>query len=252
MRCAPATATLARRPDFQFVIVYAPGQPVLAVRFDDRQARRPRPPCRGRSSPDSRSQLAAADLEPRRGSSRSRRRPSGRSRRSARGRVAVAEAMRESARRRRGRRRRAARPRPRRGLARPNTALPATRMVAPAATTPRIGVQVDRRRRLRWAPGCRHRRAARAWRGSSRGSGGMKRCPPNPGLTDITSTKSTSPATSSIVATGVDGFSTTPAFAPSALMARDRPVQVRQHLDVHGEHRGAGRRQRPRGSGRGR
>ena len=43
--------------------------------------------------------------------------------------------------------------------------------------------------------------------------------PPKPGFTDMISTKSTSPATFSIADTGVDGFSTTPAFAPSSLMA---------------------------------
>src|SRR3990170_1933620 len=37
---------------------------------------------------------------------------------------------------------------------------------------------------------------------------GMKACPPKPGLTDITRTKSTSPATSSMSTTGVDGLST--------------------------------------------
>ena len=46
----------------------------------------------------------------------------------------------------------------------------------------------------------------------------MNTWPPNPGFTDITSTKSTSAATSSIADTGVDGFSTTPAFAPSFLI----------------------------------
>src|SRR5439155_2090238 len=48
---------------------------------------------------------------------------------------------------------------------------------------------------------------------------GMNVWPPNPGLTDITSTKSRSPAISSRATTGVDGFSTAPALTPSALMA---------------------------------
>ena len=47
----------------------------------------------------------------------------------------------------------------------------------------------------------------------------MKRWPPKPGFTDMTSTKSTSAATFSSTDTGVDGFSTTPAFAPSSLIA---------------------------------
>ena len=48
---------------------------------------------------------------------------------------------------------------------------------------------------------------------------GMKVCPPKPGLTDMTSTKSTSPAISSSATTGVDGLRTTPALTPSALIA---------------------------------
>ncbi len=46
----------------------------------------------------------------------------------------------------------------------------------------------------------------------------MKTCPPKPGFTDITSTKSTVGAISSRADTGVDGLSTTPAFAPSFLI----------------------------------
>ena len=46
----------------------------------------------------------------------------------------------------------------------------------------------------------------------------MNVCPPNPGLTDITTTKSRSPAMSSSAEAGVDGLSTAPACAPSARM----------------------------------
>jgi hypothetical protein len=48
---------------------------------------------------------------------------------------------------------------------------------------------------------------------------GMKVWPPKPGSTDMTSTKSTSPAICSSTVTGVDGLRTTPALAPSALIA---------------------------------
>jgi hypothetical protein len=47
----------------------------------------------------------------------------------------------------------------------------------------------------------------------------IKVCPPNPGLTDMMSTKSTSAATFSIEVTVVEGLSTTPALTPRARMA---------------------------------
>jgi hypothetical protein len=45
---------------------------------------------------------------------------------------------------------------------------------------------------------------------------GMKRWPPNPGLTDITSTIATSGSTYSIASGGVCGFSTTTGRLPSS------------------------------------
>ena len=48
---------------------------------------------------------------------------------------------------------------------------------------------------------------------------GMNFWPPQPGLTDITSTRSTRSITCSIVSTGVPGFIVTPAFLPSARIA---------------------------------
>src|SRR5262252_2195066 len=45
---------------------------------------------------------------------------------------------------------------------------------------------------------------------------GMKDWPPKPGFTDITSTRSISSSTYSRADAGVDGFSATPAFAPSS------------------------------------
>src|SRR5712692_1385602 len=45
---------------------------------------------------------------------------------------------------------------------------------------------------------------------------GMKDWPPNPGFTDITSTRSSSSSTNSRAEGGVDGFKATPAFAPSS------------------------------------
>ncbi len=47
---------------------------------------------------------------------------------------------------------------------------------------------------------------------------GMNFCPPNPGFTDITTTKSRSAAMASSAEAGVDGLSTAPAWAPSARM----------------------------------
>ena len=44
---------------------------------------------------------------------------------------------------------------------------------------------------------------------------GMNDCPPKPGLTDISRTRSTSSTTSPSTSSGVAGLSTTPAFAPS-------------------------------------
>ena len=79
---------------------------------------------------------------------------------------------------------------------------------------------------------------------------GMNAWPPKPGLTDITSTKSTSAAISSSATTGVAGLSTTPALTPSALIGVDGAVQVRQHLDVHRDHRRRRPRRTPRCSGR--
>ena len=64
----------------------------------------------------------------------------------------------------------------------------------------------------------------------------MNAWPPNPGFTDITSTKSSSPATSSSIDAGVDGLSTAPALAPSFLMLRERSMQVRHGFHVHRDH----------------
>jgi len=43
----------------------------------------------------------------------------------------------------------------------------------------------------------------------------MNFCPPNPGFTDMTTTKSRSPAMASSAAAGVAGLMTAPASAPS-------------------------------------
>src|SRR5688572_3609047 len=100
----------------------------------------------------------------------------------------------------------------------PKIALPATRIEAPADTTsatleasmpPSISIGAADPARLRIS---RTRRSlSRLW--------GMNAWPPNPGFTDMTSTKSTSPAMSSSEDAGVAGLMTAPALAPSLLMA---------------------------------
>ena len=68
---------------------------------------------------------------------------------------------------------------------------------------------------------------------------GMKVCPPKPGLTDMTSTKSTSPAISSSAPTGVDGIEHDAGLDAERLDGVDGAMQMRQHFDVHRHHRGA-------------
>ena len=48
---------------------------------------------------------------------------------------------------------------------------------------------------------------------------GMKACPPKPGFTDISSTRSSSGSTQSSTSTGVPGLSTRPALQPSDLIS---------------------------------
>src|SRR5262245_53155330 len=101
------------------------------------------------------------------------------------------------------------------GSAAPKTAEPATRIDAPSwasdfaisAFTPpstemsmaRVPTSVLTSRTFRWALG-------------------MNDWPPKPGFTDITSTRSRSSSTNSSAEGGVDGFSATPARAPSSRM----------------------------------
>src|SRR4029079_5831762 len=104
------------------------------------------------------------------------------------------------------------------GLGAWNMADPATMMLAPAATTrPTLWLSMP--------PSISTGAALPARSSSARTSRtldslrGMKVCPPNPGFTDMTRTKSTSPAISSRAPTGVAGLITTPALTPNALMA---------------------------------
>ena len=177
------------RPHLELVVV--PRRPlVLTVRLDHRQRRRLRAP-----SPDSSIRATAADPRApprtRRSSWRSRRRPSCRSRRTARARgtrraartqratQACRPAAAARAWRARDRRCRKSRCPP------PGSSAPAaTRRAAFDASMP-PSTSIGRR-----VAGAR-RAAARTARilDSLRG---MKVCPPNPGLTDITSTRSTS------------------------------------------------------------
>ena len=68
----------------------------------------------------------------------------------------------------------------------------------------------------------------------------MKTCPPKPGFTDITSTKSTSAAISSMRRHRRRGIEHDAGLRAELLDLRDRAMQVRQHLDVDRHHVRAG------------
>ncbi len=77
--------------------------------------------------------------------------------------------------------------------------------VPPGATPPSTSSTTS------WPPRSIISRSARSFGSAA----GMKLCPPKPGFTLITSTRSTSPITWRIDSSGVCGLSTTPAFFPS-------------------------------------
>ena len=68
---------------------------------------------------------------------------------------------------------------------------------------------------------------------------GMNACPPKPGLTDITSTKSTSGAMSSSDRGRRGRVDDDTGLCTELANERDRAIQVPDHFDVHRHHAGA-------------
>src|SRR6185436_19095364 len=98
---------------------------------------------------------------------------------------------------------------------------PTTQVSTPAATTDPMlsrsippSISISTSRPALSINACKRRALSRAW--------GRKACPPNPGLTDIKSTKSRRGRESTRSSTGVEGFKTTPGAAPRSRMRPSR------------------------------
>ena len=103
-----------------------------------------------------------------------------------------------------------------------------------------VDAAVDLDRRGRVAGEIEQRRTSRTF-SSLRG---MNVWPPKPGLTDITSTKSTSPAMASSEPDRGRRVEDDARLGAERLDGVHRPMEMGQHLDVHGNHRRAGLHER--------
>src|SRR6185437_3282990 len=103
------------------------------------------------------------------------------------------------------------------GSGAPNTACPATTASAPARHTDVIVSRLipPSTSRTAWLPAASS--SARACRNLA-SECAMNDWPPNPGFTDMMSSRSRSDATSRTISSGMDGFTATPARQPNSLM----------------------------------